>query len=233
MGAAISLHGAVSVLGGFPALTGVDLEVSHGELVFLQGPNGAGKTTLLRLCAGLAPLTAGEGRVLGLDLSSRGAALRRNVVLVGPQSFLFGELTVAENLEFWKRAMRMADEDLRRAAVPLGLERIPLRARVDKLSTGQRRRVELTLVVARRAPLWLLDEPHAGLDVEGRGVLDELVGRAVDSGATVVVASHDADRGGGLRGRVVRMEGGAVVGDTCDGAASAESVAPSTPRGEW
>ena len=62
---AVHLRGAVSLLGRFPALAGVDLDVEPGEVVLLQGPNGAGKTTLLRCCAGLVPVSAGEARVLG------------------------------------------------------------------------------------------------------------------------------------------------------------------------
>ena len=61
----VKLHGAVTLLGRFPALAGIDLEVAAGEIVLLRGPNGAGKTTLLRLCAGLLPIARGEAQVLG------------------------------------------------------------------------------------------------------------------------------------------------------------------------
>jgi ABC-type multidrug transport system ATPase subunit len=67
----VHLRGAVTLLGRFPALAGIDLDVAAGEIVLLRGPNGAGKTTLLRLCAGLLPLSRGAGRVLGLDLADR------------------------------------------------------------------------------------------------------------------------------------------------------------------
>ena len=68
MAPAVLLTTAVCVTGRFPALAGVDLAVAQGEVVVLEGPNGAGKTSLLRLCAGLLPLTGGEGTVLGCDL---------------------------------------------------------------------------------------------------------------------------------------------------------------------
>ena len=64
----VHLHAAVSLLGRFPALAGVDLDVAGGEVVLVQGPNGAGKTTLLRACAGLVPIVDGEATVLGHDL---------------------------------------------------------------------------------------------------------------------------------------------------------------------
>ena len=71
---AVHLRGAVSLIGRFPALAGVDLDVDWSEVVLLQGPNGAGKTTILRCCAGLVPVSAGEARVLGIDLTRRIAA---------------------------------------------------------------------------------------------------------------------------------------------------------------
>jgi energy-coupling factor transporter ATP-binding protein EcfA2 len=79
------------------------------------------------------------------------------------------------------------------------------------LSAGQRRRTALAVLVARDPRLWLLDEPHAGLDVEHRDVLDGIVRDAAGRGATVLLASHEHDRATPLAGRVVRMSGGQVV----------------------
>ena len=95
---------------------------------------------------------------------------------------------------------------------------------VARLSAGQKRRTALACLVARRAQLWLLDEPHAGLDAAGRDELDATLHRAVDAGATVVLASHELDRAGALATRVVDVVGGQVqptgVGDA-DGAVGA------------
>jgi energy-coupling factor transporter ATP-binding protein EcfA2 len=79
------------------------------------------------------------------------------------------------------------------------------------LSAGQKRRTALACLVARRAELWLLDEPHAGLDAAGRDELDAVLRQAVASGATVVVASHELERAGSLADRVVDVVGGRVV----------------------
>ena len=84
------------------------------------------------------------------------------------------------------------------------------------LSAGQRRRTSFACVLARRPELWLLDEPHAGLDQEGRDLLDGLVGRAVAAGATVLLSSHELDRAQALADRVVT-----IVGGTTDAASSA------------
>src|SRR6187455_2222148 len=110
----VQLRGAVTLLGRFPALAGIDLEVAAGEIVLLRGPNGAGKTTLLRLCAGLLPLARGDGHVLGHDLGDRrqARALRRRIGLLGHATGLYDELTVADNVRFWGRAAGAADSDI-------------------------------------------------------------------------------------------------------------------------
>src|SRR5947199_4484334 len=89
MPAAIRLRSAVALLGRFPALAGVDLDVAAGEVVLLEGPNGAGKTTLLRTCAGLLPIASGIAEVLGNDLSSDRRGVRRRVGLLGHAGFLY------------------------------------------------------------------------------------------------------------------------------------------------
>ena len=81
---------------------------------------------------------------------------------------------------------------------------------VARLSAGQKRRTALACLVARRAELWLLDEPHAGLDAGGRDELDAMLREAVGVGATVVVASHELERAGRLADRIVDVVAGQV-----------------------
>ncbi len=85
---------------------------------------------------------------------------------------------------------------------------------VGRLSAGQRKRVALSVLVARRPRLWLLDEPHAALDAEARGELDSIVKEAVAAGATVLLASHETEASIAIARRVVAMGGGRVVADT-------------------
>jgi len=200
----------VTLLGRFPALAGIDLDVAAGEIVLLRGPNGAGKTTLLRLCAGLLPIARGEARVLGHDLADRrqARAVRRRVGLLGHATGLYDELTVADNVRFWGRAAAAADEDIEGALSTCGLDGRLAALRVASLSAGQRRRTSFACLLARRPELWLLDEPHAGLDQEARDLLDGLVRRAVGAGATVLLASHELDRAEALADRVVTIVGG-------------------------
>ncbi|MFM9225648.1 MAG: ATP-binding cassette domain-containing protein, partial [Actinomycetota bacterium] len=85
--------------------------------------------------------------------------------------------------------------------------------RASQLSAGQRRRTAIASLIVRRAELWLLDEPHAGLDAEGRDELDVLLRDAAGSGATIVVASHETERAGGLASRSMIVDGGIVRPD--------------------
>jgi heme ABC exporter ATP-binding subunit CcmA len=206
----VSLRAAVALLGRFPALAGVDLDVARGEVVLLRGANGAGKTSLLRTCAGLLPVVSGQAVVLGHDLTDAAdrRAVRRRVGLLGHTSGLYDDLTVADNVRFWTRAAGARPADADAAMARLGLDGRLAGVAVARLSAGQRRRTSLACLVARRPELWLLDEPHAGVDQAGRDVVDELIGGAAAAGATVLVASHELDRAEGVAHRTVTIAGG-------------------------
>ncbi|MEX2292406.1 MAG: heme ABC exporter ATP-binding protein CcmA [Acidimicrobiales bacterium] len=206
----VHLRGAVTLLGRFPALAGIDLDVTAGEIVLLRGPNGAGKTTLLRLCAGLLPITRGQARVLGQDLGDRRSArnVRRRVGYLGHAAGLYDDLTVADNVRFWGRALGAPSCDLEDAMAACGLSGRLGDMRVATLSAGQRRRASLACLLVRRPEVWLLDEPHAGLDHEGRDLLDGLIEQAVSDGATVILSSHELDRAESLAHRTVHIAGG-------------------------
>jgi heme ABC exporter ATP-binding subunit CcmA len=207
----VHLRAAVALLGRFPALAGIDLDVARGEIVLLRGPNGAGKTTVLRACAGLVPVVRGEAIVLGHDLRRDAGAVRRQVGLLGHTTGLFDDLTVAHNVRFWGRACGADAGDIAAAMALVGLSGRLRNVSVGRLSAGQRRRTSLACLLARRPELWLLDEPHAGLDHETRDQLDVLIRRAVEQGATVLLASHELDRAESLAHRVVELAGGTTV----------------------
>ncbi len=200
------------MVSGFPLLSGVDLELRAASLTVLVGANGAGKTSLLRLLAGLIGLRAGEGTVLGIDLATgERRQLRRHVGWLGHDGSFYDDLSVKENLTFAARALERPLTDL--DAV---LERVGLTARGEtpakQLSAGQRRRLGLAWLLLRRPQLWLLDEPYASLDDEGRDFFDALLGEVVARGATVVVSAHDPLRSALLRPTTLTMAGGRIVG---------------------
>ena len=204
----VHLSNAVAVLGQFPVLAGANLDVQRGEIVLLQGPNGAGKTSLLRLFAGLLPLARGEGTVLGCDLRTDRDAVRKRVGLLGHANGLYNDLNVTENVRFWGATVGATSAEVEAAMVRMGLAQRLAKVQVSKLSAGQKRRTALACLVARRAELWLLDEPHAGLDAAGRDELDATLREATAAGATIIVASHELERAGALASRVVDIVGG-------------------------
>lgn len=206
----VHLSNAVAVLGQFPVLAGANLDVQRGEIVLLQGPNGAGKTSLLRLFAGLLPLARGEGTVLGCDLRTDRDAVRKRVGLLGHANGLYNDLNVTENVRFWGATVGATSAEVEAAMVRMGLAQRLAKVQVSKLSAGQKRRTALACLVARRAELWLLDEPHAGLDAAGRDELDATLREATAAGATIIVASHELERARALATRHVEVVGGQI-----------------------
>jgi heme ABC exporter ATP-binding subunit CcmA len=211
MSPVVDLRDVVATANGFPVLAGATLAVQPATIVLLQGPNGAGKTSLLRLCAGLLPVERGTAIVAGCDLAADRRAVRSRVGLLGHRNGLYADLTVRENVRFWGAAAGAdaveADHAMHRMGVAARLADVA----VSKLSAGQRRRTALACLVARRATVWLLDEPHAGLDAAGRHDLDVTLHGAAAAGATIIVASHELERAGALADVIVEVRGGQVV----------------------
>lgn len=208
--AVIELVDVVATLDQFPALSGATLSVGASEIVLLRGPNGAGKTTLLRLCAGLLPVIRGSATVMGHDLVTDREGVRPHVGLLGHQNGLYGDLTVEENVRFWGATVGATPQEVAAAMERMGVADRLATIPVKKLSAGQKRRTALAALVARRARLWLLDEPHAGLDQRGRDELDATLRQAADAGATILMASHELDRAESLATRTVDVVAGQI-----------------------
>jgi heme ABC exporter ATP-binding subunit CcmA len=209
----VTLRDAVVLAGGFPLLSGVNLELETGTLSVVTGANGAGKTSLLRLIGGLVGLSSGTGEVSGIDLATGDLReLRRRVGWLGHEGSFYDDLSAKENLVFAAKALARPIDEI--ASV---LDRVGLTSRASMpakhLSAGQRRRMGLAWILLRRPTLWLLDEPYASLDDEGRTFFDQLIGDVVRSGATVVVSAHDPLRSSSLHPRTLTLSGGLVVGD--------------------
>lgn len=184
----------------------------------ITGTNGAGKTTLLRLLAGLLKITKGSGEVLGVNIQNKNLKdLQKRVGLVGSHSMLYEDLTIMENLKFWQAANSHADTNpptsideikntLNYLELPSDFWKLPVR----KLSTGQKKRAVLAHQILRRPNLWLLDEPHAGLDKSGRQLLNEIIKNASQKGATVLFASHEPEHAH-LANRQLELKGGRFI----------------------
>lgn len=185
------------VFGGRVALGDVTFAVHEGEIFGLLGPNGGGKTTLFRILSTLLPPSAGSARVCGHDVQSEAAGVRRCLGVVFQSPSLDPQLTVAENLRYGGNLYGMRGQDLearlREVAAALRVDD-RLRDRVQTLSGGLQRRVEIAKSLLPRPRVLLLDEPSTGLDPVARVDLWDILGQVRGKlGMTVVLTTHLMD----------------------------------------
>ncbi len=165
------------------------LEVPAGAIVGLVGPNGAGKTTLLEMIIGLLEPTEGQVSVFGETSHARVAARLARVGYVAQDHPLYRDFSVADMLHLGRAMNPRWDQGL--ATARMSALDIPLKRKVKSLSGGQQAQVSLTMALAKRAPLLVLDEPVSSLDPVARlEFMRDLMASAVDTGLTVLIASH-------------------------------------------
>ncbi len=192
-------------------LVDFNLSVSAGESVVMLGANGAGKTTALRLLAGEISPDAGRVRVLGGD--PRRAEVRRRMAFLRDYPMLLDFLTVSEWIRFQVGIQGKSAPS--KSALQTILERVGLEAvakkRTTALSKGMKRRCELAFLLSLDAPVWLLDEPGAGLDPAGTRLFREVVHEARGRGTAVLFSSHATSDAVLTADRTVILERGAAA----------------------
>jgi len=192
----LSISGLRKSYGSREALRGIDLDLQRGEFLCLFGPNGAGKSTLLKIIATLLRPNAGQVRVQGYDLEEQPQQYRRRLGMVSHQSFVYQDLTVLENLEFY--AALYAVEQPRQRALQL-LEQVNLADRYDmpaaNLSRGMQQRLTIARALVNDPALLLLDEPYTGLDEHAASVLREQLQILHDRKRTIIMVTHNLRRG--------------------------------------
>jgi heme exporter protein A len=173
--------------GGEPVFSGVGFVLAEGQALVVTGPNGSGKSTLLRVVAGLLPAADGNVRVEGGGDAFPSVASACHYL--GHHNAMKTALSVIENLRFWREfsGVGVFDVDEALAAVGLGgIGHLPF----GYLSTGQRRRAAIAKLLVSRRPLWLLDEPTAGLDKASEARFAALMARHCADGGMIMAATH-------------------------------------------
>ena len=195
--------------GRVQALDGVDLRVRRGELLALLGPNGAGKTTLLEILEGHREADGGDVRVLGFDPARREREFRARIGIVLQEEGLDPAITVREAIELYSAAYPHP-RPARQVADLVGLgDRGD--ARVQTLSGGQRRRLDLALGIAGDPELLFLDEPTTGFDPAARRQSWDLIARLRALGKTILLTTHYMDEAQHLADRVAVIAHGRVI----------------------
>ena len=217
---AVEITGLEHRYGDRRALAGLNLSIDRGEIFVFLGPNGGGKTTLFRLLSTLIPIRQGEARILGFDLRRQPQAIRERIGVVFQAPSLDKKLTVAENLMHQGHLYGLSGRDLHARQDEM-LGRLGLddrrRDRVETLSGGLRRRVELAKGMLHRPRLLLLDEPSTGLDPGARSDLwDYLQQVRRDEGVTIVLTTHLLEEAEKADRIAILSEGTLVALDTPD-----------------
>jgi len=218
---AIEAEGLTKRYGDLLAVDHVSFEVQAGEVFALLGPNGAGKTTTIRMLTGLTRPTAGQARVLGLELSTEAARIKKRIGVVPERSNLYDELSAFDNLIFAMQLYGVPRGERKRRAEEL-LERFRLGDKRDvpfaRLSRGMRRALTVAAALVHRPRLLFLDEPTAGLDVVSAHRLRALIGRLREEGVTIFLTTHYMEEAERLADRVALLVYGRIVAlDTVDG----------------
>ncbi|MEE9291509.1 MAG: ABC transporter ATP-binding protein [Acidobacteriota bacterium] len=203
------------VYGTLPALDGVDLTAPSGTCILLLGANGAGKSTLLRVLSTLIPPTSGTLWIHGADVRQADrVALRRRIGLLAHQTYLYEDLSAAENLQFYARLYGLPSP---RDAAREALASAALGDRADDFvrtfSRGMKQRLAIARTLLHDPDLLLLDEPFTGLDRESCADLTGRLAALRDAGRTCVLATHAVTVAAGLADRVVVLAAGRIAAD--------------------
>ncbi len=207
----IQIKKIVKTFGNRVVLRGVDLTINQGDFVTLMGANGAGKTTLLHIVANLSKPTMGHVLINGYRLADSASQLRRFMGLVSHKTLLYDDLTAEQNLRFYGRMYDVPDISNRIETV---LNQVNLWHRrgdpVRTYSRGMQQRLAIARAILHNPPILLLDEPDTGLDQHSAGILGDLLQAVGISQRTILMTTHNLERGLTLGNRVVILAKGKI-----------------------
>ncbi|MFM2113489.1 MAG: hypothetical protein RL643_447 [Actinomycetota bacterium] len=208
---ALEVRGLVIAYGDITAVDSVSFDARHGEVTAILGRNGAGKTSTIESCEGLRRPTSGSLRVLGRDVTAMDGALRSRIGVMLQDG---GIAPSARVLPLVRHYCRLYDRGVDAHDL---VARVGLQHRTSstwrRLSGGERQRFSLALALAARPEIAFLDEPTAGVDLDGRETVREIISDLTKSGCCVILATHDLDEAERVADHAVVLHHGKVVID--------------------
>ena len=210
----IKIQKLIKTFGHRVVLRSVDLTINEGDFVTLLGANGAGKTTLLHLVANLSKPTAGDIFINGYRLADAANQLRRFIGLVSHKTLLYDDLSANQNLRFYARMYDVPEATERIETV---LNQVGLWSRqndpVRTYSRGMQQRLAIARAILHNPPILLLDEPDTGLDQHAADMLGNLLSAVGISQRTILMTTHNWERGLSMGNRITILGNGKIVYD--------------------
>jgi ABC-2 type transport system ATP-binding protein len=197
--------------GDLVAVAGVSLTAELGQITAVLGPNGAGKTSTIEVCEGYRTAAAGQVRVLGLDPVTDQRRLSERMGVMLQEGGVYPSARVLETVRHYC-SLYAKGADASALVEQVGLSS-RAKASWRRLSGGEKQRLALALALAAKPEVAFLDEPTAGVDVNGRDTIRGIVRALAANGCAVVLATHELDEAERLADRVVIFDGGQVIAD--------------------
>lgn len=212
---AVELHEVTKSFGAIRAVRSLSLTIGKGEMVALVGPDGAGKTTTIRMLCGITQPDAGSLSVLGFDLRTQTAEVKRRIGYLSQKFSLYGDLTVDENIEFFAEIHGVRDYRPRREDLLEFTRLTPFRARLaEKLSGGMKQKLALACTLIHTPEVIFLDEPTAGVDPVSRRDFWKILASLLKEEITIVMTTPYLDEAERCHRVALMNEGAIMVADT-------------------
>ena len=208
---AINIEGLTKSFGQNFVLRGLDLQLSWGETLVVLGPNGSGKTTLIKIMSTLTKADNGVITIAGFDRDGMGQQIRQVIGVLVHDPMLYEDLSGYENLKFFGQLFGLNDVEDRIVSIADDLGVSPwLSKRVGTLSHGLKKRIAIVRVLLHNPQILLMDEPETGLDQEAVSILDGIIESRVNDGKSVLITTHNFDRGLSIGDRLAILSQGEI-----------------------
>ena len=209
----ISIKNITKSFKGFEAVKELSIDISKGEIYGLLGSNGAGKSTTINILLGFLEPDSGEALVDNINVSLETQKARKDIGYIPENVNLYPYLTGVENLDYF---CKLSGEKhslikLQNILIECGLDKTELNKKVGEYSKGMRQKVGIAIALAKKAKVYLLDEPASGLDPLASTELSLMLKKLADDGSAILMASHDIFRVRETCNRIGILKGGKLI----------------------